>query len=209
MSDDHIRYDVLVQEALRGVVRKVVGEVVRTGLPGEHHFYIAFDTTAPGVRISSRIREQYPEEMTVVLQHQFWDLIVTEHTFEVGLSFGGIPERLLIPFSAIKGFFDPSVQFGLQFEVDTEGKAANDSDGQDTGAKGQLIAVAENDEMPALPAVTDSKNADPTAATQDKVVQNVDKPDPNGPNPDGPDPDGPKDDGSAEVVSLDSFRKKP
>ena len=117
MAQDLIRYDVLAQEALRGVVRKVLTDVARDGLPGEHHFYIAFDTRAPGVRISQRLREQYPEEMTIVLQHQFWDLAVTEHTFEVGLSFGGVPERLLVPFSAIKGFFDPSVQFGLQFEV--------------------------------------------------------------------------------------------
>ena len=120
MVQDLIRYDILAQEALRGVVRRVLTDVARDGLPGEHHFYIAFDTRAPGVRVSQRLREQYPEEMTIVLQHQFWDLAVTEHTFEVGLSFGGVPERLLIPFSAVKGFFDPSVQFGLQFEVARE-----------------------------------------------------------------------------------------
>ncbi len=116
MADDLIRYDVLVQDALRTVVRKVLREVADGGLPGEHHFYIAFDTTAPGVRLSSRLRQQHPEEMTVVLQHQFWDLAVTDHAFEVGLSFGGVPERLLVPFAAVKGFFDPSVQFGLQFD---------------------------------------------------------------------------------------------
>jgi hypothetical protein len=117
MAEDQIRYDVLVQDALRGVVRKVIGEVARTGLPGDHHFFIAFDTRAPGVRISSRLRERYPEEMTIVLQHQYWDLQVTEHAFEVGLSFSGVPERLLVPFTAIKGLFDPSVKFGLEFEV--------------------------------------------------------------------------------------------
>ncbi|MEW5424744.1 SspB family protein [Amorphus sp. 3PC139-8] len=122
MAEDLIRYDVLVQESLRGVVRKVLKEVAENGLPGNHHFYIAFDTGAPGVRISSRLREQYPNEMTVVLQHQFWELTVTENSFEVGLSFGGVPERLLVPFSAIKGFFDPSVQFGLQFEPQTDEK---------------------------------------------------------------------------------------
>lgn len=116
MADDLIRYDVLVQDALRTVVRKVLREVADGGLPGEHHFYIAFDTTAPGVRLSSRLRQQHPEEMTIVLQHQFWDLAVTDHAFEVGLSFGGVPERLLVPFAAVKGFFDPSVQFGLQFD---------------------------------------------------------------------------------------------
>jgi len=117
MPEDLIRYDILAQDALRGVVRKVLSEVAKTGLPGEHHFYITFETRAPGVRISSRMLAQYPEEMTIVLQHQFWDLAVTEHAFEVGLSFNGVPERLLVPFAAIKGFVDPSVQFGLQFET--------------------------------------------------------------------------------------------
>ncbi|MFG1348486.1 SspB family protein [Xanthobacter autotrophicus] len=126
MSVDHIRYDLLAQEALRSVVRRVLLDVAKTGLPGEHHFYISFDTRAPGVRLSPRMLEKYPEEMTIVLQHQFWDLIVTDTTFEVGLSFGGIPERLLVPFSALKGFFDPSVKFGLQFEL-----AANESEAEE------------------------------------------------------------------------------
>jgi hypothetical protein len=121
MATDHIRYDLLAQDALRGVVRKVLSDVARDGrLKGDHHFLVAFDTRAPGVKISDRLREQYPEEITVVLQHQFWDLKVGEHAFEVGLSFGGVPERLTIPFAAIKGFFDPSVQFGLQFEIAKE-----------------------------------------------------------------------------------------
>jgi uncharacterized protein len=117
MTTDKIRYDLLVQNALKAVLRKVLGDVAKEGLPGEHHFFISFQTEAPGVRISSRMKEKYPDEMTIVLQHQFWDLSVTEHTFEVGLSFSGIPERLLIPFDAITAFFDPSVQFGLKFEV--------------------------------------------------------------------------------------------
>lgn len=116
MADDLIRYDLHVQEALKGVVRKVMSRVQREGLPGEHHFYISFKTTAAGVRLSGRMREKYPDEMTIVLQHQFWDLGVTDHGFEVGLSFGGVPERLLIPFDAVTGFFDPSVEFGLKFE---------------------------------------------------------------------------------------------
>ncbi|MBN8998727.1 MAG: hypothetical protein J0H54_04850, partial [Rhizobiales bacterium] len=117
MPEDLIRYDILAQDALRGVVRKVLAEVAKTGLPGEHHFYITFETRAPGVRISSRMLAQYPEDMTIVLQHQFWDLTVSEHAFEVGLSFNGVPERLLVPFTAVKSFVDPSVQFGLQFET--------------------------------------------------------------------------------------------
>ncbi|TCT06841.1 SspB family protein [Aquabacter spiritensis] len=122
-STDHIRYDLLAQDALRGVVRRVLADAARDGLPGDHHFFVAFDTRAPGVRLSHRMREKYPEEMTIVLQHQYWDLQVSDAGFEVGLSFGGIPERLVVPFSALKGFFDPSVKFGLQFEL-AEGDAA-------------------------------------------------------------------------------------
>ena len=117
MATDHIRYDVLARDALRSVLRRVLTDAAEHGLPGEHHFFITFLSTAEGVKLSPRLLAQYPEEMTVILQHQFWDLVVTEDRFEVGLSFGGIPERLVIPFSAIKSFFDPSVQFGLQFET--------------------------------------------------------------------------------------------
>ncbi|MBB3772448.1 hypothetical protein FHS55_003060 [Angulomicrobium tetraedrale] len=116
MSVDLIRYDLLVQDALRAVVRRVLTDVAREGLPGDHHLYISFDTKAPGVRLSPRLKERYPEEMTIILQHQFWDLVVTDVFLEVGLSFNGIPERLHVPFAALKGFFDPSVKFGLQFE---------------------------------------------------------------------------------------------
>lgn len=117
MATDLIRYDVLARDALRGVLRQVLKDAAENGLPGEHHFYITFLSTAPGVKISPRLLSQYPTEMTVILQHQFWDLVVTEDRFEVGLSFNGIPERLVIPYSSIKSFFDPSVQFGLQFET--------------------------------------------------------------------------------------------
>jgi hypothetical protein len=116
MATDHIRYDVLARDALRGVLRRVLTDAAEHGLPGEHHFFITFLSTADGVKLSPRLLAQYPEEMTVILQHQFWDLVVTEDRFEVGLSFGGIPERLVVPFAAIKSFLDPSVQFGLQFE---------------------------------------------------------------------------------------------
>jgi hypothetical protein len=118
MAEDLIRYDILAQEALRGVVRKVLSEVARTGLPGEHHFFISFVTKAPGVRLSQRLVEQYDKEMTIVLQNQFANLKVNDTGFEVELSFDGRPEMLGIPFSALKGFFDPSVQFGLQFDVE-------------------------------------------------------------------------------------------
>ena len=115
MTEDLIRYDILAQDALRGVVRKVLSEVSRTGLPGEHHFFITFATAAPGVRISGRLLMKYPEEMTIVIQHQYRELAVTEHAFEVGLSFGGVAERLYVPFSAVVKFADPSVGFELRF----------------------------------------------------------------------------------------------
>ena len=117
MATDHIRYDVLARDALRGVLRRVLTDAAEHGLPGEHHFFITFLSTAQGVKLSPRLLAQYPEEMTIILQHQFWDLTVLEDRFEVGLSFGGIPERLVVPFNSIKSFFDPSVQFGLQFEA--------------------------------------------------------------------------------------------
>ena len=116
MAEDLMRYDLLVQEALRRVVRLALLRVARTGLPGDHHFFIAINNRHDGVKLSERLRQKYPNEMTIVLQHQFWNLAVHERHFEVGLSFDNIPEKLSISFDAIKGFFDPSVQFGLQFE---------------------------------------------------------------------------------------------
>lgn len=156
MATDHIRYDVLAQEALRGVVRTVLQDAAANGLPGEHHFYISFDPRADGVKVSDRLRGQYPEEMTIILQHQFWDLIVNDDGFEVGLSFGGIPERLAIPFDAIKGFFDPSVQFGLQFETITEGEQVT----QDTGdSQPRALPVPANPDQSGPVAVPDSAPA--------------------------------------------------
>jgi hypothetical protein len=117
MPVDLIRYDLLAQDALRGVVKKVLTDIAARGLPGEHHFFISFHTRADGVKISDRLREKYPDELTIVLQHQFWDLLVGDESFEVGVSFNGIPERLSVPFAAIRGCFVPSVQFGLPFEL--------------------------------------------------------------------------------------------
>jgi len=147
MADDEIRYDLLTQDALRGVVRQVWARVQRDGLPGEHHLYIAFDTVAEGVSVSKRLKEQYPEEMTIVLQYQFWDLLVSNERFEVKLSFSNVPERLVVPFSAVKAFYDPSAQFGLQF-----GKpgAANDSARQHMAAAlPDLVGEAEEIVRPA------------------------------------------------------------
>jgi hypothetical protein len=150
MAEDLIRYDILAQEALRGVVRKVLSEVIKTGLPGDHHFFISFVTRAPGVRLSERLLAQYDKEMTIVLQNQFWDLKVNETGFEVGLSFDGQPELLVVPFSAIKGFFDPSVQFGLQFDVDAGSAAVAEAGGEAEAeaAPAAPVAAAEDSEAP-------------------------------------------------------------
>ena len=154
MATDHIRYDVLARDALRGVLRRVLADAAEHGLPGEHHFFITFLSTAEGVKLSPRLLAQYPEEMTVILQHQFWDLVVTEDRFEVGLSFGGIPERLVVPFNSIKSFFDPSVQFGLQFEpADTaaDAPAVNLPAVPAASALTVPATAAENKDEPAKP----------------------------------------------------------
>jgi len=125
MSTDHIRYDILTQEAMRGVIRTALKDAATRGLLGDHHFYITFDTRAPDVKIAQRIRDEYPEEMTIVLQHQFWDLAVTDTGFEVGLSFNGKREKLGIPFTAVKSFADPSVKFAMQFsEINEQAEGA-------------------------------------------------------------------------------------
>lgn len=127
MPDSDIRYDLMMQDALKGVVKSVLIDAAENGLPGDHHFYIAFDTRHPGVQIADSLKEQHPEEMSIVLQHQYEDLEVDENQLAVTLRFDRKPYRLVVPFDALKGFFDPSVQFGLQFEVDVE-----DNDGAPT-----------------------------------------------------------------------------
>jgi len=156
MATDYIRYDILAQAALRGVVRTVLADAAKSGLPGEHHFNITFNTAAPGVRLSERMRAQYPEAMTIVLQHQFWDLVVGEEAFEVGLSFGGVPERVAVPFDAVMAFVDPAVQFGFQFET-IDAQAAVKS----TGAMARPAAQSKTD---ALPAPAQPAPATPDAA---------------------------------------------
>ncbi|OCW55693.1 SspB family protein [Hoeflea olei] len=183
MPQDHIRYDILAQDALRGVIRKVLSEVAVTGyLPGDHHFFITFLTEAPGVRISTALKERYPEQMTIVVQHQFWDLKVTEAQFEIGLSFSDKPEKLIIPFAAIRGFYDPSVNFELEFDTVLD-HAANDGGDIDEDSHAELSEVVDR--------LVDPTNGIETAAKADGEPQ----------------PGGDKKAG-ADVVSLDSFRKK-
>src|SRR4051812_3612562 len=142
MATDHIRYDVLARDALRGVLRRVLTDAAAHGLPGEHHFFITFLSKAEGVKLSPRLLAQYPEEMTIILQHQFWDLVVSEDRFEVGLSFGGVPERLVVPFNTIKSFFDPSVQFYLTFEPSEAMAEAAPAKGLPAAAAPSAVAVA-------------------------------------------------------------------
>ena len=196
---DQIRYDLLTQQALRGVVRNVLADAAKKGLPGDHHFYISFDTRAEGVRLSDRLRAQYPDEMTIILQHQFWDMKVGDDEFEVGLSFGGIPEKLTVPYEAINGFFDPSVQFGLQFEEVTEGEE------RPAPANMQEPPAAKKNRLPGSPPAAAGSHTVPplrpaaAVAKRDKVEkpekpEKADKPD--------------KPVGGGEVVRLDRFRKK-
>ena len=185
MGDDLIRYDVLAQEAMRGVMRKVLAEVEKTGLPGEHHFFITFLTTAPGVRISTRLREKYPDQMTIVVQHQYWDLKVSDTNFEIGLSFSDVSERLLVPFAAIKGFYDPSVNFELEFDVEIAAESAPRA--VPLGGPGPVV----------LRDVSKMQAEERERAARE-------------PSGDAPDDDGETEEGSAsaDVVSLDAFRKK-
>jgi hypothetical protein len=193
MPVDLIRYDLLAQDALRGVVRTVLADVAARGLPGDHHFFIAFDTRAEGVKMSDRLREKYPEEMTIVLQHQFWDLIVRDDGFDVGVSFHGVPERLTVPFAAIRGFFDPSVQFGLQFEMVTEPKSLTKDAAQDAAPE------------PPKPAESAARAAPRGAASEPEVT----RPARSSPVPAArSEPAAPQPAAGAQVLNLDKFRKK-
>ncbi|MCR6632730.1 MAG: ClpXP protease specificity-enhancing factor SspB [Magnetospirillum sp.] len=120
MSEDSLRYDKMVEDALRGVVRDALAQTAEHGLFGDHHFYITFRTRFPGINLPGHILARHPDEMTIVLQHQFWGLEVDDEHFEVTLSFSGVSERLSIPFAAITGFADPSAKFGLQFQVEDD-----------------------------------------------------------------------------------------
>ena len=193
MSEDLIRYDILAQEALRGVIRKVLDEVARVGLPGEHHFFITFQTDYPGVRLSKRMSERYPEEMTIVIQHTYWNLEVGENAFEIDLSFDDIRERLRVPYAAVRGFFDPSVKFGLQFDVvPTDGQAALVAGERKQAADQGEPRRQGGGSVPEIkPKSSGGKNAK-TAKSGDKNAKQ----------------DKQESDDATKVVSLDTFRKK-
>ena len=227
MSGQTINYEHLAKEALRTVVKNVLKQIVKDGLPGDHHFYISFHTTAEGVKISNRISAQYPKEMTIVLQHQFWDLKVEEEHFEVRLSFSNIPELLIIPYSAVKVFFDPSVPYGLQFDQSTRPEAVEDK----TGFLEERwhLPTEKGEQTPdninhvtdlAASAPKDEEETDQTSTIREKANERSiklsdtektpndqshedtsDKPEQTQKSDEG-DTDG------AEIVSLDAFRKK-
>ncbi len=190
MPEDLIRYEALVLDALRGVVRSVLLRVLKRGVPGEHHFFITFDTQAPGVGLSKRLKEQYPQEMTIVLQHQFWDLAVTDDRFEVRLSFNNIPERLVIPFGAVRIFQDPSVHFALALRP-PEAELEAEADVK-TGSETALLVAP----TPGAPPAAPNQNLgqlDREIAAEALAEKESERP---------------VERQTAEVVSLDKFRKK-
>jgi hypothetical protein len=178
VATDLMRYDLMAQEALRGVIREaLIRAAGPKGLPGTHHFYISFKTEGAGVDIDESLRERYPEEITIVLEHQFWDLHPEEDYFEVTLKFGGVPKYMKVPYSAVNRFHDPSVGFHLQFEP-------------------LMQTIAETGEEP--PATEPAKLKSVSKKKQKaKKAEAKSKPETSDANGDG-----------AEVVSLDSFRKK-
>lgn len=184
--NDRFHYDALVDDALRSVVRRVLRQVADKGLPGSHHFYISFRSTDPGVRLPEYLRAKYPEEMTIVLQHQYWDLVITEEFFEVTVSFNKQQERIKVPFAALSAFVDPSVRFGLQF--DRKDKAAAGERAETTSAAPTPLPAPEK--RPPLGA--------PTAGEAKQEVAEAAK----------PEGDGKAEDPAAKIVKLDSFRKK-
>jgi uncharacterized protein len=179
--NDRFHYDALVDDALRSVVRRVLRQVADKGLPGSHHFYISFRSTDGGVQLPDYLRAKYPEEMTIVLQHQYWDLIVGEEFFEVTVSFNKQQERIKVPFTALSAFVDPSVRFGLQFDRKDKGASA------DKAEPGQAPApLPAPDKRPSLgtPAREGKAETDPVAAEKAKAEE------------------------ISKIIKLDSFRKK-
>jgi hypothetical protein len=184
MSTDLIRYDLLVQDALRAVVRRVLADSARTGLPGDHHFNIAFKTQAQGVVVPPAIRARFPDEMSIILQHEFWDLVVTQDAFEVSLNFSRRPERLTVPFDAITGFSDPSVPFGFKLEP----RIAEDSPVSDIAPV--PLASSEGKRAPAPASGMKQELEKPASAAEKRARADKGQ------------------ETAAKVVSIDAFRKK-
>lgn len=177
--NDRFHYDALVDDALRSVVRRVLTRVAEKGLPGSHHFYISFRSTDPGVELPEYLRAKYPEEMTIVLQHQYWDLVIGEESFEVTVSFNKQQEHIKVPFAALSAFVDPSVRFGLQF--DRKEKAVGDK--PEGAAVAPTPPAPEQRPAQAGPSGTEDKPTDVSAEAKPE-------------------------DAASKIVKLDSFRKK-
>ncbi len=204
MPEDQMRYDLLAQQALRGVVRAALERVRVDGLPGEHHFYIAFDTTHPGSKLSDRLKRKYPEEMTVVLQHQFWGLEVRDDGFNVELSFDNIPEKLEVPFAAIRGFFDPHVQFGLQFEMEEANQNDTSKDEEAEASSGPKMAIVAKEAQ--APDNEDTKpDAEEEASPDEAPAEEAAEAKSEAGDAETAEGEDPKEE--AKVVSLDAFRK--
>ncbi|RJF88174.1 hypothetical protein D3874_15075 [Oleomonas cavernae] len=184
MAKDYMNYGGMVQDALRGVVRQALTRVATQGLPGNHHLYLSFKTGADGVDIPEHLRDRYPDEMTIILQHQYWGLKVSDTGFEVQLNFNKMPERLVIPYAAMTGFFDPSVQFGLQFQP-------NQGDAQTVRPAISATPASARTTTEPTPLVT-SKPAETETASKGE-----DKP-----------AEPPAGEKRGEVLTLDAFRKK-
>jgi uncharacterized protein len=184
MATDLIRYDLLVQEALRSVVRKVLADTARTGLIGDHHFNIAFKTQAPGVVAPAAVKSRFPDEMSIILQHEFWDLVVTQDAFEVSLNFSRKPERLVVPFDSITGFTDPSVPFGFKLEPRVSEPAATRAP----------ATAAKRESAPASSPAKTAPAKPPSEPAPAKSGQRASKP--------------AEPAGEPKVVSIDAFRKK-
>ncbi len=214
-SEPTIDYEALTQDAMRGVVRTVLTRIAKTGLPGDHHFYISFDTEHPGSSLSKRLREKYPREMTIVLQHRFWDLVIHDERFEVKLTFDGIPERLVVPFEAIKVFFDPSVRYGLQFEdpesgTDPDALVSGNRDVEtrvtatrSSGPRKPRAAKKPRAEGDKPAAVTTREKSSAPVQLKPASEQPAEKSDGEAATAEAEKPQG-----GATVVSLDQFRKK-
>ena len=187
--NDRFHYDALVDDALRSVVRRVLTQVAEKGLPGSHHFYISFRSTDPGVELPEYLRAKYPEEMTIVLQHQYWDLILEPDSFEVTVSFNKQQERIKVPFAALSAFVDPSVRFGLQFDRKDKAQAADKAQTSDVGTAAAPTPLPAPEKRPPL-AQPSGPEAQPDAGTAAAAA--AAKPE----------------DAASKIVKLDSFRKK-
>ncbi len=192
MGKEELRYDRMVEDALRSVVRRALVYASEQGLPGNHHFYITFRTEHPGVEIPASLKERYPGEMTIVLQHQFWGLEISDSEFAVTLSFADVPHRLVVPFPSVTAFADPSVRFGLQFDVESpEGTKSEDDS-----------AAASDAPRPGLAEV-----GKPPSGTGDDETQEASEEGGKSPGKDGAEESG-AGESAEKVVTLDAFRKK-